>query len=392
MTDCLSTACLSWRTLTIVTLLAIQTAAVHAREMSISHTADALANTSGGLEEGHTVLHNTDLVFYVGDEALPGAERLRLHVIWNDDKTFSGRYTGDAQTVANIDGGRGLRLFEAWYEHALSPGLSLRVGLYDLNSEFDALDSASLFLNGSHGMGAEFGQTGRNGPATFPVTAAGARLHWQSNANTIVRYAIVDGVPGKPDDPSSTRIEFGDDDGVLHALEVNRELAGGSRLGVGGFVYSARFDRLESGPPPAGVNRDNGNGGVYGFIDTPLAAPWLETGTLDAWLRIGVANGEFNLFDRYAGFGAVWTGPIASRPDDQLGFAVGSARTGDEARRSGGSTAHETTLELTYSLPVTDWLRLQPDIQYIRHPGADPALGSALVVGIRFQAERRLYP
>ena len=34
---------------------------------------------------------------------------------------------------------------------AASPG-SLRLGVYDLNSEFDALKTASLFLNSAHGI------------------------------------------------------------------------------------------------------------------------------------------------------------------------------------------------------------------------------------------------
>ena len=51
----------------------------------------------------------------------------------------------------------------------------------------------------------------------------------------------------------------------------------------------------------------------------------------------------------------------------------------EQAERDDG----ETTLEATYRWVLTDWLSLQPDLQYVVHPGGDPALGNALVVGLR---------
>ena len=77
---------------------------------------------------------------------------LFAYLLWNDASTFSDRYSGDAQGVTNIEAEQALRLYEFWYEHRLADGLSLKTGLYDLNSEFDAVDSAALFLNSSHGI------------------------------------------------------------------------------------------------------------------------------------------------------------------------------------------------------------------------------------------------
>ena len=42
-------------------------------------------------------------------------------------------------------------------------------------------------------------------------------------------------------------------------------------------------------------------------------------------------------------------------------------------------------IELTYSTQLTDWLRVQPDVQYVINPGADRSLDNALVIGIRFE-------
>jgi porin len=63
---------------------------------------------------------------------------------------------------------------------------------------------------------------------------------------------------------------------------------------------------------------------------------------------------------------------------------VAAAFAGEPLRDRGASRA-ETNIELTYSVQVTPWLRLQPDIQYIFNPGLDEGLDNALVIGLRIE-------
>jgi porin len=58
----------------------------------------------------------------------------------------------------------------------------------------------------------------------------------------------------------------------------------------------------------------------------------------------------------------------------------------DLKARSGELTdAHETIAELTWKVPVNDWLTLQPNLQYVRNPDTDPGLDNALALGLRFE-------
>ena len=73
-----------------------------------------------------------------------------------------------------------------------------------------------------------------------------------------------------------------------------------------------------------------------------------------------------------------------------MASGIATAFTGDnyeDAQELAGSSAdsRETNLELTYRAPVTDWLTLQPDIQYVINPGVDPELDNALVFLLRFE-------
>lgn len=43
----------------------------------------------------------------------------------------------------------------------------------------------------------------------------------------------------------------------------------------------------------------------------------------------------------------------------------------------------ETIIEATYSDEIVNGVSLQPDVQYVIHPSADPTIRNALVLGVR---------
>lgn len=349
---------------------------------------DVLSNVSGGIKTGTTAMADAGLVVASDLAGILGAGgTFSAYLMWTNSSTFSERYVGDLQAVSSVDSGQATRLYEIWYEQNLGTEANLRVGLYDLNSEFDVIESSRLFANSSHGIGAEYGQSGEAGPSIFPLTSLAARLEWAVDESHTIRYALLDGVPGDPDDPSKTAIDLGDGDGVLHALEYKYRQQEGVHIGVGAWLYSADFELIE---PLPNTSRDNGNSGIYGFVDVPVLSSD-EGLKLNAFLRYGVADDRFNVFDSYIGAGALMTGFLPGRPDDQVGIAVASARTGNPWRRAAGSPvdSHETAIELTYSTQVNEWLRIQPDIQYVLNPGVDPSLENALVLGVRVEISLR---
>lgn len=58
------------------------------------------------------------------------------------------------------------------------------------------------------------------------------------------------------------------------------------------------------------------------------------------------------------------------------------------AAESGKPWKRETIIELTYRADIAGWLMIQPDIQYIQHPGMDRGTESAWLIGLRFQVNR----
>ena len=129
-----------------------------------------------------------------------------------------------------------------------------------------------------------------------------------------------------------------------------------------------------------------GNDGWYIYGATPLT----EAPALELFARYGIADQRFNQFRAFMGVGVTWRGAVTGSDRDVMGLAVAWAQTGDSWRVANNSRANETNIEFTWQLQLSNTVSIQPDIQYIISPGANPALGNALVVGMR--AVITLYP
>ena len=147
----------------------------HGVELDLSYTGDVVANTHGGEARKTEYLGTIDLTLAWDSDAWFERDfgTFFVYGLWNHGGQPS-RAVGDVQATDNIEAPDAIRLFEAWWQKTLLARTSLLVGLYDVNSEFYAIDSAELFLNGSFGMGGELGNSGITGPGTFPVAGWGA--------------------------------------------------------------------------------------------------------------------------------------------------------------------------------------------------------------------------
>ena len=108
------------------------------------------------------------------------------------------------------------------------------------------------------------------------------------------------------------------------------------------------------------------------------------------FLRAGQANGRINAFDRHVALGLTVATGGPTRWGGWLGLAASEARRGPS--RAGAEppgrrprSGRERNFELTWRLPLSDHVVLQPDLQYVVNPGALGSLGDALVAGLRLE-------
>jgi len=357
------------------------------------YTGEYLHNLRGGLERGGAYIDNLDLTLQIDGERAFGVPGLTAMVygLYNNGGSISGRYVGDAHAISNIETTQALRLFELWldWQFGAGRGRSLRVGLYDLNSEFDASDVASLFMNSAQGIGVDFSQAGLNGPSIFPVTSLAARLEWPLADGWRLRGAVLDGVPGDPRHPKATAVKLGNGDGALYVAEIERSAAS-LRFVIGHWRFTTTFDDLLQVDADGVPLQRDGSHGTYAFVEGELWRSAAGARRLTGVARVGVASPDVNPVHHTLRLGLVLHSPFADGGEDQLGLALATLRNGDPYRRSayaGGMPLlrSETNVELTWRLAVNDWLTVQPNLQWVDNPGSDATVGNAWVLGLRFE-------
>ncbi len=365
-----------------------------------AYVVDLLGDLDGGKARGARYLDFVKLSAAY-DGAAAGRQGLTAlvsieHVNGAD---ISNELIGVSQAVTNIEATpEAFRFYEAWVQKEIGGGAgAVKAGLIDLNANFDVQETAALFLNSSDGIGPDFSDSGLNGPSIFPTPALAVTAFWRPAAGWTAQAGVFDGVAGDPNDRGRfVAVQISPRDGALIVAQVERRFGDAARLEAGAWTYTASFAALDQFDAAGAPRRIGGNGGLYGLVEGRLARkPKSGEGGLSGWLRLGVANGDINRVADYLGAGLVYIGLFPGRDKDQAGVAISRAGFGDGAHaaaaRGGVSLADaENIFEATYRYGVTDWLNIQPDLQYVVHPGGNPGLGNAVVAGVRlaFTASR----
>lgn len=358
-------------------------------DLELEFFSDFFGNVvGGGTKKGHAV-------GYVEAEILIDAERW---IGWTGANFFFQAYglassdpsrpINTRQTVSNLEATDTIKLFEAWWQQTLfNDHFSIKAGLYSLDTEFDFKDTANLFINGVFGTGIDLSEMGPSGPAIYPFSALGVRLKQEWNG-LYLQTAVVDGVPGDPNNPHGTQVLLNDDDGFLIANEIGYKIDTPDHprlhLGVGAWLYTKELPDIA-----APFQTQRGRHTIYGFIDLRVFSESPESPQgLDMYFRAGVADKEAGWFKRHMAFGLAYTGLLPNRSNDIIGFAVSSGWAGDSLRtrsRSLGTPVEdeEIVLEFTYILNPRPWLTLQPDIQWFIHPGLSQTVDDTLYLGLR---------
>lgn len=409
---------------------------------------DALANPWGGVKQGagydgrFGVIVDADLAKLAGwTGATFHASAHQIH-----GSTFSVNNLDNLMWVSSIESPPSTRLFNLWIEQKLGTEASLRIGQFTASQEFIVSENADLFVNSTFGWPTLPADDLPSGGPAYPEATPGVRLAVTPTKELTLRAAIFNGDPAGPGpgnpvyrDPAGLAFRLRDpalliaELAYMHDQDVsgdNPQQEGGAvastpaqepsekhakearlpgALKLGAWLHTGRFpdqrfDALggllaTSGLPPM---QHAGNLAVYGVFDQMA---WRsDNRSLSLFARASAAASDRNPIDFYADAGATFKGLLDGRPQDVAGLAFAYGRISPVAVASdrdklalGGSPTpirdFEATIELTYQISITDQWRLQPDLQYVIHPGghiSNPmnpsgasAIPNAFVLGLR---------
>ena len=393
---------------------------------------DLLGNTTGGAATGTTYSGLLNLGLAVDLQKAVGWEgaSFKNTWLWLYGSNLSSQYIGNALAASSIAGNPGFRCYELWFQQNLFHDVfSIRGGLLGLDTEFMVSDTATLFVNSTFGPPALFTLNVPNGGPTYPMATPGVRLALQPASWITIRSALAQANPFTQQQNShGFNWNFGSSGGLLSLNEAaaswnkdpqSKGLPGTVKAGF--WLQTGRDQEYSEGVPEEGSFSFGSpesraySSGFYGSIDQQLyavsnpAVPSSGKNPMDggknstpadvpsctcsgkglsSFVRAGFSPQTASQVGFYADSGLVYTGLIPMRDADKLGVAFGYAQMGSQYASQGNAAGlpgvgYEAVAELSYSMQLAPAISIQPDLQYILHPGGTQQYGNALVVGVR---------
>lgn len=407
-----------------------------------TYIGETMGVVSGGLHQSAVYAGRLQLELTLDFEKLAGLKGSSFYVSAYEihGKDLSGYSLQNIMTVSNIEAYDTFRLFNLWYQQEFFDGkLALRFGQIAADDEFLISEYGGLFLNGTFGWPALVSANLPSGGPGYPLAAPAVMTRFSPIEQLSLTAAVFDGDPGdsfgNPENPqkinsSGTRVSF--NQGVLGIFEatykLNQEKDAKGLPGtykIGGYFNTFRTDDVNLIDGDGSTVVHPNNHGVYFIADQmvwrepngktetvdpsvrsakPAAIEELSNQGLGLFWRIGGAPADRNTVSLYTDGGLNYTGLIPGRDEDIFGVAVAYAQVSDHlsnAQRSANEVNgtnspvqnHEITIEATYQIVLAPWWTLQPDFQYIIHPGGNVAeledptgervVQDAVVLGVR---------
>jgi porin len=382
----------------------------------VNYTGEVLGNSSGGVKRSATYFGLLEVTGKIEFEKLTGWKGLTFfangYQIHGHGLTTNNLL--NLHTISDIEATPATRLDEIWFEQTFANDkVALRFGSLAADTEFFITDSGAPTVSATFGWPSAFAFGLPAGGAAYPLTAVGARLKVEMTDNLTTLFGVYNGDPvgpnckGDPQRCNDNGLDFrlGDSTFAIAELQFkyNQDkgasgLPGVVKLGAWkhfGTFADQRFDAngvsladtvnsTSTGKPR------HGNHAVYAILDQRIYQG-SGSASINLFARFSALPSDRNLIDTYVDGGLNFTGLVPGRPDDCLITAAayspvsrGARGLDRDAVALGNQTLvrdQEVLLEVSYIAQIVPGLKLQPDFQYVFHPGGRIDDGTGKPIG-----------
>jgi porin len=373
-------------------------------KFAATYIGETLGNVSGGLKQGAIYEGRLNLAVDVDLQKLAGWRELSFHAnmfqLHGDGLSRSN--LNNFLVASGIEALPSTRLYEIWFEQKWGDKLALRAGQLAADTEFINAKYTDVFTNASLGWPAITSVNLPSGGPSPPLAALGARLRANLNDNWTIVAGIFDGDaagPG-PEDPqlrNNAGINFRINDPPLVIGEIQYIWNGkkgdpglDGKFKIGGWHHFGDFadqrftaqgvslaSPLSSGTP-ANLSQDSG---IYSVFEQKVYRVGKDDDRgIGIFARVLTSPSDRNPIDRYADGGIEFIGLSDARPKDKFGIAGGYAHVSSRAHALDVDFQQimgpgwplrrfEALATAVYQYEVRPGWTLQPNFQYIVHPG-----------------------
>ncbi len=357
----------------------------HPWTFSTSVTGDFIHVFFNGSRQKIAYLGMEDLVLTLSTQKakLWKGGTLKVHAINTHGYVPSEEMTHDMQVFDNLEAGDHTGFFELAYEQKLGH-FFLLIGQHDLNSDFMSTLYCNLYVNSSFAISPILPL---NVPASiYPVTAPCVYARYEAGDKWKFRLATYAGDPGNFKD-SKYNLNL-----AIHPREGNLTIGEAEYANLTGFEMAGVFKigaYYHSGTYYA-VNDSSqvkhGDYGMYLLASKRLAPSFNGKGEgLNGFIQAGFAPGDRNILNYFLASGVRARGFAQNRLHDVFGIGVSWIGLSHRYCTAIPDAYYsETAIEFTYKISVNNDYLIQPDFQYLIHPGASRQYRNALAATMRF--------
>lgn len=300
--------------------------------------------------------------------------------------------------------GRGsvTRITQLWYGQSyMDDTFEIKAGRVPVGDDFAVIDSnfQNLYL-GSGEPGNQNGGIWYN----WPISQWALVGKWNITSDQYAQIGFFNLNESNLDRDHGLDLKHSGTSGTLIPVEYGFEpehgfndLPGHYRLGY--YYSSADADDYSSRDKNSDAEKGH-RYGLYYVIDQQVTSHDNDRDRGLGVFSMGTWNdGDTATFDRYLSAGVTYTGPFDGREQDEVGLGLAYAHVNDDyndwsrsgnASLVGGSSSlnyvphqgEEYNAEVYYSLQTTNWLAFRPNLQFVRHPGADSDVDNAWIAGL----------
>ncbi len=378
-------------------------------DFQFGYTSEVAGNATGG--DRRQVAYTDQWVFGTTFDltklgVVPGGT---IQVTWTDrngSNLGDDAHLGTLQLVQEVFGrGQTLRLTQFWYDQKFADGLvDWKFGRITMAEDFAAFgcDFQNLTF-----CGGQPGNLVGNYIYNWPVSQWATRLKFNLQGFGYFQVGVFDANPNYLSvRDSALPVIYSGSTGII----IPAELAWLPTFGnlQGSYKFGGWYDTSTAPDVVTDINgnpaaltgqpllQSRGRYGAYvNFLQQVLRPSQANAaGALSLFLNATWADRRTATTDYQIAGGLIYTGPFASRPQDDIGFAVGTTHVNgriawsEELQNLAGlgpvAVQHnEYAMELYYTYRPLAGLQVRPNIQYVIDPGGTSANPNALVFGLK---------
>lgn len=375
-------------------------------DLTAAYVSEFAANVSGGDRHDATETGQFTFGAELDMSKVAGLKGGTLHtsITYRRGKDLGAHAgLGVLQQVQEVYGrGQTWRLTELWYQQDLGGGLDIKLGRMTQGADFNSFSCD--FQNLSF-CGAAAGNLAGDYWYNWPISQWGARLRLKKPEWYVMAGAYENNPHNLENDFA---LSHGGATGVLAPFEAGwtphlgpAGLPGSYRIGAwynssDGDDVLLGLDRRPTAITGLAPLRRNGRYGAYVLLQQQLTGSYEDdsvngaktTHGLSAFLNFTQTDRKTERTDNQIAAGLFYVGPLASRPDDDIGFAVARTNVNGRAARNEALAGlekpdSEYASEFYYGLHLRPWLIVRPNIQYIVNPGGYHHATDVVVMGIK---------